>query len=57
MEPETYYEKVGLIIPNVIFPTGNILSDGLVYIYYGCCDTCIGMATVPLEELLGLVAK
>ena len=56
MEPEAYYEKVGLIIPNVIFPAGNIVKDGLVYVYYGCCDTCISVATVPLAKLLGMVA-
>jgi predicted GH43/DUF377 family glycosyl hydrolase len=52
MEPQAYYEKVGLIIPNVIFPTGNVIKDGLLYIYYGCADTCIAAATVPVEEVL-----
>lgn len=52
MEPEAYYEKHGLVIPNVIFPTANIIKDGLLYIYYGCCDTCIGLATVPVDEFL-----
>lgn len=27
-EPEAYYEKFGLFIPNVIFPTGNVVKDG-----------------------------
>lgn len=52
MEPEEYYEKFGLVLPNVIFPTANLIVDHLVYIYYGCCDTCISLATVPLQELL-----
>ena len=52
MEPETYYEKFGLFIPNVIFPTGSVVKDGLLWIYYGCCDTSIGLATVPLDELV-----
>jgi predicted GH43/DUF377 family glycosyl hydrolase len=52
MEPEAYYEKFGAFIPNVIFPTGNIVKDGLLWIYYGCCDTAIGLATVPLDELV-----
>jgi beta-1,2-mannobiose phosphorylase / 1,2-beta-oligomannan phosphorylase len=52
MEPETYYEKFGLFIPNVIFPTGCVVKDGLLWIYYGCCDTSIGLATVPLDELV-----
>jgi len=57
MEPEAYYERFGLVIPNVIFPTANVVSDGVVYIYYGCCDTCIGLATVPLEDLVAEVMK
>ena len=52
MEPEEYYEKAGLVIPNVVFPTAAIVRDGLLYIYYGCCDTCISLATVPVDELL-----
>lgn len=57
MEPEEYYEKFGLVIPNVIFPTGNLIKDGMLYIYYGCADTCISMAVVPVEELLRYVLK
>lgn len=34
MEPEAYYEKRGLVIPNTVFPTGNLVKDGLVHIYY-----------------------
>lgn len=56
MEPREYYEKYGLIIPNTVFPTANIIKDGLLYIYYGCCDTCIALATVPVEDLLDHIA-
>ena len=52
MEPEEYYEKVGLIIPNVVFPTSLVEKDGLLYIYYGACDTSICLATVETEELV-----
>jgi beta-1,2-mannobiose phosphorylase / 1,2-beta-oligomannan phosphorylase len=55
MEPEMYYEKFGLIIPNVIFPTGNIIKDDMLYIYYGCCDSNISLATVRLKELLQFI--
>ncbi len=55
MEPQEYYEKYGLVIPNTVFPTANIIKDGLLYIYYGCCDTCIALATVPVEELLNIL--
>lgn len=57
LEPQEYYEKFGLFIPNVVFPTGNVVKDGLLYIYYGCCDTAICLATVPLDELLEFVMK
>lgn len=55
MEPEEYYEKFGLYIPNVIFPTGSVVKDGLLYIYYGCCDTAISLATVEIGELLDFI--
>ena len=57
MEPEAYYEKVGLYIPNVIFPTASPVVDGVVHIYYGCCDTSIGLATVPLRNLTDYVMQ
>jgi len=50
MEPEAYYEKFGLFIPNVIVPIGCVVKDGLLWLYYGCCDTAIGLATVSLDE-------
>jgi len=52
MEPEEYYERVGLVIPNVIFPAGSVVTDGLLRIYYGCADTAIALATVRLDELV-----
>lgn len=55
MEPETYYEKFGLTIPNVIFPTAAVVKDGLLYIYYGVCDTAIAMATVAIKDLVEYV--
>jgi len=41
----------------VIFPTGAVVKDGLVYIYYGVCDTAIALATVPLEDVLAHVLQ
>lgn len=52
MEPETYYERFGLYIPNVIFPTGAVLHDDVIRLYYGVCDTAIALATAPLEQVL-----
>jgi predicted GH43/DUF377 family glycosyl hydrolase len=52
MEPATYYERFGLVIPNVIFPTANVVRGRKVWLYYGCCDTSIALATVGLDEVL-----
>jgi predicted GH43/DUF377 family glycosyl hydrolase len=57
MEPEAYYERFGLYIPNVIFPTANVVKEGLLYLYYGVCDTAIALATVPLGELVEYVRR
>ena len=51
MEPQEDYERRGLF-GECIFPTANIVLNGTVYIYYGCADQTVGMATVPLEELV-----
>ncbi|MDR3284448.1 MAG: glycosidase [Treponema sp.] len=52
LEPQEYYEKFGLYIPNVVFPTGAVVKDTMVYIYYGVTDTAICLATVPLNSLI-----
>ncbi|MFW6060147.1 MAG: glycosidase [Phycisphaeraceae bacterium] len=51
MSPEHYYECFGLVIPNVIFPTGTMIRGDDLYIYYGCADTCIAVAFVSLSGL------
>jgi Predicted glycosylase len=55
MEPETYYEKYGLVIPNTIFPTAIVEREDELMLYYGCCDTNISLATVKTEDLLDLL--
>jgi beta-1,2-mannobiose phosphorylase / 1,2-beta-oligomannan phosphorylase len=52
MEPVEYYEKHGLYIPNVIFPTGNVVVDDELWVYYGVCDTAIALATAPMQRIL-----
>ena len=51
LSPDTDYEKFGNH-DNVIFPCANPVIDGVMHIYYGAADTCIGLATVPVDELL-----
>jgi len=51
LEPTEKYEIVG-DVPNVVFPTGLVEKEGLLYLYYGAADTTVCLATVRLEELL-----
>lgn len=51
LEPEEDYEVEG-DIPNVVFTCGAIEKDDSYYVYYGCADTVIGLATVSKEEAL-----
>lgn len=51
LQPVTDYECQGLV-PNVTFPSGAIIVDGSLYVYYGAADTVIGLAICKLDELL-----
>lgn len=55
-EPELEYEKVGLI-PNVVFPCGNVIINDKLYVYYGGADKVVGVATMPVKNLLNLLGK
>ena len=57
LEPEAYYERVGVYIPNVVFPTGATVVDGVLRLYYGCCDTAIALATAPLDHVVDEVLR
>ena len=39
-------------VSNVVFPCNLIESEGILYIYYGAADSVIGVASMPLEDLL-----
>ncbi|HBA83409.1 MAG TPA: glycosidase [Verrucomicrobia bacterium] len=51
LEPETDYEKNGLV-KNVVFPCGNIVIKGILFVYYGGADTCCCVATIKLNDLV-----
>jgi predicted GH43/DUF377 family glycosyl hydrolase len=53
-EPEMNYEKFGMV-PNVVFPCGNVLRGETLIIYYGGADQVIGIVTVNVNEILGLL--
>ncbi len=56
MEPEFDYEMKGLY-NGVDFATGNIVMDGILYVYYGAADVYCGVSTAPLEELVDFVLE
>jgi len=49
--PDRDYELYGMV-PNVVFPSGAIVKDGKLYVYYGAADTTCCLATCILNELL-----
>ncbi|MBK8979430.1 MAG: glycoside hydrolase family 130 protein [Planctomycetes bacterium] len=62
LEPRELYELVGQV-PNVVFPsglcadradpvTGVVPDDAELRIYYGAADTCVGLATTTVAELI-----
>lgn len=50
--PQMPYETTGRVL-NVVFTCNSILEpDGMVKIYYGAADSCIGLAEASLKELI-----
>lgn len=44
-------------IHNVVFPTGAIIEEDRLEIFYGCVDTKIGLASLSLKKLLDKLIK
>ncbi|HQO09414.1 MAG TPA: glycoside hydrolase family 130 protein [Clostridiales bacterium] len=53
LAPWEYYECVG-DVPNVVFPCAalNDEKSGRIALYYGCADTCTGLAFTTVDELI-----
>lgn len=49
--PEKEYELNGNV-PNVVFPSGALIKDGKVFVYYGGADQTCCLATCNLNDLL-----
>jgi beta-1,2-mannobiose phosphorylase / 1,2-beta-oligomannan phosphorylase len=49
--PEFDYELTGLI-PNIVFPTGALVYNNNLGVYYGAADTRVCLATCAIDELL-----
>ena len=55
MQPEMDYETDGYYA-GCIFPTGNVIRDGVLYMYYGGADRYVCVATCDLNTLLDHVS-
>lgn len=55
-EPREEYEKQGEI-PNVVFPCGAEIIKNKIYLYYGGADKVVGVASLPLAELITILKK
>jgi predicted GH43/DUF377 family glycosyl hydrolase len=51
MSPVERWEREGWI-GEVVFPCGQVVRDGLVYLYYGGADHVVGVATITIDELI-----
>ena len=49
--PNAPWEKSG-VVDNVVFPTGAVVRNDRLYIYYGAADKLIAAKSVDLNELL-----
>jgi len=56
LEPEMEFEKRG-VVPNVVFPDGAVVKDGVLLSYYGGADKVCCLATAPLDEFLDELEK
>ena len=51
IQPEADYELNGYY-QGCIFPCGNVVINGTLFVYYGAADKCVGVATCKLDELV-----
>ena len=54
--PQYHWEKTGNV-SNVVFPTGAVINNNSLFIYYGCADKRIGFAEISLKKLLTELLK
>ena len=51
MEPEFDFEVKGHYT-GCVFPTANVVKDGVLYVYYGAADKYVCVATAPFNEFI-----
>lgn len=47
---EMDYEKEGFV-KNVVYTNGVVKLSGKYFVYYGCCDRCLAVATIGEDEV------
>lgn len=57
LSPEAEYEWRGLYPHGVVFPTANVVMDGELFVYYGCADKFICVATANFDQLVNYVLQ
>jgi predicted GH43/DUF377 family glycosyl hydrolase len=50
LEPQLEWEVNGHV-PMVVFSCGQVVIDGMIFVYYGAADTVIGVAKIKLEDI------
>jgi len=56
LEPEFDYEIIGYY-SGCVFPTGNVIVNDTLYVYYGAADKYIGLATCNIQQLLEYILQ
>lgn len=50
-EPVAWYENEGYRA-GTVFSNGQVIKDGVLYVYYGGADQYLGVATAPIKNIL-----
>ncbi|MDE1874710.1 MAG: hypothetical protein KGI79_03010 [Patescibacteria group bacterium] len=54
LEPQEDYEIHGTV-SKVVFPCGVVVRRGIVYLYYGCADRVVSVATARLSAIIDML--
>jgi len=56
LTPDLEYEQRG-VVPNVIFPSGVVVTEDELMVYYGAADTTVCMAKIKLDSFLSYLKQ
>ena len=56
LEPKENYEIIG-DVDNVVFPTGALVKNDELFVYYGTADKYCGLATIKLDKIINELLK